>query len=223
MSPAWSASCVGPPSSPKEHGDPSKVGGIPLDVVHKYMNYWFSYSLDLFGSEVSTNAADFFASGLKGRWHESRKYDEHKALHQTRTITHVEDGKLVDHDIPLRNAMNEVLREEYANDVRRVARRWNKALADEGVDFRIELPSTRFHRRQGIYAGHHFDPQGNPIDEATWNSKKDEWLPTDAERAYVQSLMKPVLGAGQYANYIAPPRRGINKKGTDFEYVRTDG
>ena len=207
----------------REHGDPEKVGGIRLETVQKYMNYWFSYSLDLFGSEVSTNAADFFASGLKGRWHESRKYDEHSALGQTQTITHFENGQLVDKDIPMRNAMNELLRTEYANDCHRVARRWNKALEDEGVDFRIKLPNTRFHRRQGIYAGHHFDLDGNPIDEATWNANLDAWLPTDAERDYVQSLMKPVLEPGKYANYIAPPRRGINKKGIDFEYVRTDG
>ncbi|MEC7946838.1 MAG: benzoyl-CoA 2,3-epoxidase subunit BoxB [Myxococcota bacterium] len=206
----------------REHGDPEKVGGIRLETVHKFMNYWFSYSLDLFGSEVSSNAADFFASGLKGRWRESKKYDEHTALGQTQTIAHVEDGQLVDKNIPLRNAMNEVLRTEYADDCRRVAKRWNRALADEGVDFRIELPSTMFHRRQGIYAGHHFDPTGAPISEETWNANRDNWLPTDAERAYVQSLMKPVLEPGKYANYIAPPRRGVNKKGIDFEYVRTD-
>ncbi len=207
----------------REHGDPRKVGGIRLETVQKYMNYWFSYSIDLFGSEVSTNAADFFASGLKGRWKEASQYEEHTALHQTRTIAHVEDGKLVDRDIPLRNAMNEVLREEYANDCIRVSNRWNKALEEEGVDFRIHIPNTRFHRRQGIYSGHHFDPHGNAIDEATWEAKRGDWLPSDADREYVQSLMKPVLEPGKYANYIAAPRRGINKKGVDFEYVRTDG
>ena len=206
----------------REHGDPEQVGGIRLETVRKYMNYWFSYSLDLFGSEVSSNAADFFASGLKGRWRESKKYDEHTALGQYENIAHVEDGKLVDREIPLRNAMNEVLRSEYADDCRRVANRWNKALEEEGVDFRIELPSMMFHRRQGIYAGHHFDPTGTPISQETWDAKVDDWLPTDAEREYVQSLMKPVLEPGKYANYIAPPRRGINKKGIDYEYVRTD-
>ncbi len=119
----------------REHGDPRKVGGIRLETVQKYMNYWFSYSIDLFGSEVSTNAADFFASGLKGRWKEASQYEEHTALHQTRTIAHVEDGKLVDRDIPLRNAMNEVLREEYANAARASTRATTST--------RMATPSTR--------------------------------------------------------------------------------
>jgi benzoyl-CoA 2,3-dioxygenase component B len=39
----------------------------------------------------------------------------------------------------------------------------------------------------------------------------------------VRALMKPVYGPGEMANWIAPPRRGINRQGVDFAYVRTDG
>ncbi len=205
------------------NGDARAVGGIDLPTVQKYINYWFSYSLDLFGAEVSTNAADYFASGLKGRWREAKDFTEHSALNQTRAITHVQSGKLVDVDVPLRNAMNELLRSDYADDCARVVERWNKALEDEGLDSRITLPSTRFHRRQGIYSDSHFTPEGELISAEEWERRKDEWIPSDSDREYVQSLMKPVLEPGKFANYIAPPRRGIHGQTVEFEYVRTDG
>jgi benzoyl-CoA 2,3-dioxygenase component B len=204
------------------NGDARNQGGIDLPTLQKYINYWFSYSIDLFGSEISSNAADFFASGLKGRWRESMDYTEHSALNQTRGITQVVNGALTDVHVPLRNAMNEELRCSYAYDCERVVRRWNKSLKKEGVDFRIKLPSTRFFRRQGIYTDHHFNLEGKLIDEATWLANKDSWLPTADDRAYVESLMKPVHEPGKIANWIAKPRRGIHGHDFDFEYVRTD-
>ena len=44
-----------------------KHGVIDLPTVQRYINFWFSSSLDLFGSEQSSNAASYFASGIKGR------------------------------------------------------------------------------------------------------------------------------------------------------------
>ncbi|MCB9780012.1 MAG: benzoyl-CoA 2,3-epoxidase subunit BoxB [Alphaproteobacteria bacterium] len=205
------------------NGDPRELGGIDLQTIQKYVNYWFTYSIDLFGSEVSTNAADYFASGLKGRWREAKDHDEHSALHQQKTIEYVEDGRVVGREVPLRNAMNEILREDYASDCDRVVKRWNKALEEEGSDFRMVLPSTKFHRRQGIYADHHFNPAGELISADEWESKRDSWLPTESDRQYVHSLMKPVYEPGKFANYIAAPRRGIHGQPVEFEYVRTDG
>jgi benzoyl-CoA 2,3-epoxidase subunit B len=206
-----------------KNGDARAQGGIDLATIQKYVNYWYSYSLDLFGSEVSTNAADYFASGIKGRWREAKDYDDHVCLERSRQISYVEDGRLIERDVPLRNAMNEELRDSYASDCERVVRRWNTALEEEGVSETITLPSTRFHRRQGIYAGHHFDREGNLISEVAWEKKRQDWLPTDSDRAWVQSLMKPVLEPGKMANWIEAPRRGIHGQDVDFEYVRVDG
>ena len=50
--------------------DPAKVraaGAIDLPTLQKYLNFWCSSSLDLFGSEISSNSAANFANGLKGR------------------------------------------------------------------------------------------------------------------------------------------------------------
>ena len=203
--------------------DARAQGGIDLHTVQKWVNHWYSYSLDLFGAEVSTNAADYFASGLKGRWRESKDYDEHTALGQVKVVPHIVDGKVSDVEVPLRNAMNEELRDSYVKDCTRVVKRWNRTLEKEGItNFRIELPHRRFHRRQGEYSSHHFDLQGNLVDAASWNAKRDEWLPTDEDRAYVESLMNPVHEPGQMANWVAAPNRGIHGKPLDFEYVRTD-
>ena len=87
----------------------------------------------------------------------------------------------------------------------------------------MSLPSTRFHRRQGIYADASYDPQGNPISAQEWEAHREHWLPSQSDRDWVQSLMKPVLEPGKMANYIAAPRRGIHGQPVEFEYVRVDG
>jgi len=201
------------------NGDARAQGGIDLATIQKYVNYWFSYSLDLFGSEISSNAADFFASGLKGRWKES-KYEDHRALDDSMVIQERQGDRLVDTEVPLRNAMNEVLRGEYVADCEKVLKKWNRTLKKLDWPERITLPSTRFHRHQGIYADQHFTPEGEPISEDAFEARREEWLPTEADRDYVASLMKPVYEPGKMANWIAPPPRGINGQSVDYEYVR---
>src|SRR5499433_1508862 len=56
------------------NGDAREFGGIPLDIIQKHINFWYTYSLDLFGGEISSNAADFFAAGLKGRYREQELF-----------------------------------------------------------------------------------------------------------------------------------------------------
>jgi benzoyl-CoA 2,3-dioxygenase component B len=201
-------------------GDVRQLGGIPLDIIQRYINFWFSYSLDLFGGEISSNSADFFAAGLKGRFKEQAQYDEHLVRDDSFTLTVIEDGRLAAREVPMRNALNEVLRGEYVRDCARAMTRWNKYLADEGVREQLYLPSTRFHRHVGEFAGHFFDVEGNMITQAEFERRKDEWLPTLADREYVRSLMHPVTEPGKIANWIAPPTAGIKGLPFEFEYVR---
>src|SRR4029078_9432298 len=86
--------------------DVRALGGIPLDIIQRYINFWYSYSLDLFGGEISSNSADFFAAGLKGRYQEQRKYDEHLAANDAYTLIGVEGGQLTPREVPVRNALN---------------------------------------------------------------------------------------------------------------------
>jgi len=205
----------------REHpgDDPRKHGVVDLPTIQKFLNLWFTLSLDLFGGEISTNAADFFASGLKGR-HKEEEYEDHLALDGHYDMKVVKDGRLVDEEVPLRNAMNEVLRDAYVEDDERCVRKWNRVLEKAGMDFRLRLPSRRFHRHIGIYSGHSFDPDGGLMDPVAWEKRRNDWLPNAADRAYVQSLMTPVLGRGRIANWVAPPRVGIDRHPFDWEYVR---
>jgi len=200
--------------------DVRPLGGIPLEIIQKYINFWFSYSLDLFGGEISSNSADFFAAGLKGRFKEQEQYTDHIAAEGSFTIPVVEGGKLVPREVPLRNALNEVLRTEYVKDCEKGLARWNKALADEGVGERLYLPNVRFHRHVGEYAGHQFDLEGNLISPEEFENRKGGWLPSIEDREYVRSLMLPVTEPGKIANWIAPPTSGIKGKPFEFEYVR---
>jgi benzoyl-CoA 2,3-dioxygenase component B len=204
-------------------GDIRAVGGIDLPTLQKYLNLWFSLSLDLFGSEISSNAATFFANGLKGRAKEE-KFEDHVALTGAYPMeVPDEKGGLKHEDVPMRNAMNEVLRDGYVDDCQRGVDRWNKALADAGHAERLVLPSRRFHRHQGVFAGQFFTPEGQPISEEEWNGRNGEWLPSASDRAYVKSLMaRAVTKPGEMANWIAPPPRGIDGKPLDFQYVRTE-
>jgi benzoyl-CoA 2,3-dioxygenase component B len=201
------------------NGDVRNQGGIDFDLIQRTINYWFTYSLDLFGGEISSNAADFFASGLKGRYREDR-LDEHRALDQHYRLHVVDGGKLVERDVPLRNAMNEVLRDSYVKDCHRALRKWNRTLEATGSPNRLTLPSRRFHRHQGIYADHHFNPKGELITAEQWEANKARWVLTPEDNAYLLSIMKPVYEPGKFANWIAAPTRGIDGQPLEFEYVK---
>ena len=205
--------------------DARAEGGIDLATIQRYVNFWYSCSLDLFGGEISSNAASFFANSLKGRAKED-SYPDHKALDvgyamQVPVIGEGGRPTFRGEEVPLRNAMNEVLRDEYVEDSQRGVDKWNKAIAEAGVSFQIKLPSRRFHRRTGIHAGMHFDVEGNPLTKDEWEARKHQWLPSEADEAYLQSLMsKPVYEANQMANWLQPPPHGIKGKPVEFEYVR---
>src|SRR5205823_14587794 len=150
---------------------PRKEGAVPVEVIQGYLNQWVSVSLDLFGGGVSSNAADFFAAGLKGRFR-GDDLSEHKALSDTYRLEVPENGNLVEQEVPLRNAMNEVLRDEYVKDCQRAVDRWNKTLLRSGVTgLSLRLPHRRFHRGVGPYATAKFDPEGRVITDAEYESK----------------------------------------------------
>ena len=200
--------------------DVMKLGGIPLDMIQRSINFWYTISLDLFGSEISSNAANYFAAGLKGRAHEQRKEDDHVLLGTTMTVPVVRDGKLENEDVPLRNALNQVLRDEYMADNQKAVDRWNRVLERHGITERLHLPSQRFNREIGEYAGHTFNPQGDLIDRAEFDAMRDTWLINKTDLAYIQTIQHQVTKPGKMANWIAVPDKGIKGRPVDFEYVR---
>ena len=203
--------------------EPDKIraqGAIDLPTVQRYVNFWCSSSVDLFGSEISTNAASYFANGLKGRPDETN-YEDHLCRDSAFTLEKPKAGDGVEsEDVPMRNAMNEIVRKAYLKDCDIGVQRWNRVIRKAGVDFEIRLPSERFRRNVGLWAGHHFDPAGNPLSRAAWEAGQSAWVPSEADRAFVKSLMQPVTVPGKMAGWLAPPERGVNNLPVDYEYVR---
>jgi benzoyl-CoA 2,3-dioxygenase component B len=198
--------------------DPQAVrahGAIDLPTVQRYLNFWFTSSLDLFGSEVSSNAASSFASGIKGRPDETQ-YEDHVCRDATYQLETPQGAETVS----LRNAMNEVMRNAYVKDCEIGVKRWNLTIQRAGLDFRLALPSQRFRRSIGSWANVPTDPRGNVVAREEYDRRLPEWLPSDADRAFVRSLMQRVVQPGKMAAWIAPPDRGINNLPVDYEYVR---
>ena len=203
----------------KQTDDVRTLGGIDLPTLQKFINQWYSVSADLFGGEISSNASTYFGSSLKGRDKESG-YQDHLAKEDSYEMTVVEKGALAQQEVPMRNAMNEVLRDAYIDDCQRGVDRWNKVIRSAEIPFKLTLPNRRFNRQVGIYSGVHFSPDGNLIQSDEWERRRDEWLPGEADRNYVESLMTAVYEVGKIANWVAPPDRGINGNPFEFEYVR---
>jgi len=197
-----------------------QFGAIPLSVVQKYLNLQFSLSLDLFGSETSSNAAAYFTAGLKGRWMETRRQDDHLLTDATAQAPVVADGMLSVRPVPALTALNLDLRDEYVADCERGLRRWNAELERAGVDERLVLPHVGFNRKVGTYAGHFISPGGELLDQVGWQRQAAHWLPTDEDRARVAELMVPHYEAGSFAGWLAPPAVGINDLPVEYDYVR---
>jgi benzoyl-CoA 2,3-dioxygenase component B len=206
----------------REHdtADVHPHGGVNLDVLQKYVNFHFSVSLDLFGAETSTNAANYFAAGLKGRFQEERRDDDHRLQHDLRDVPECTPEGIGTREVTQLAALNETLRDDYAEDCRKGVDRWNRTLADAGIDAELALPHVGFHREVGTFRDHRVAPDGRLVSDDEWRDHVDGWLPTAADRDHVASLMHAVTEPGRMAGWVAPPSRGIHQKPIDYEYVR---
>jgi benzoyl-CoA 2,3-dioxygenase component B len=203
--------------------DPAKLraaGVIDLPTIQRYLNFHFSVTIDLFGADQSSNAATFYSSGLKGRFEEGKRTDDHILKGRTYRILEVDNGQIVERDVPMLNALNEVLRDDYITDSKAGVERWNKLIEKAGIPFRLKTPHKAFHRNIGTLKDVKVSPEGQVVSDHEWHAKVEQWLPSDADRAFVASLMGRVSDAGKFANWIAPPVMGINRQPVEFEYVR---
>ncbi|MEO7852684.1 MAG: benzoyl-CoA 2,3-epoxidase subunit BoxB [Rubrivivax sp.] len=196
------------------------AGAIDLPTIQRYLNFHYSVTIDLFGADQSSNAATFYSTGIKGRFEEGKRADDHVLKGQTYKVLQVQGGALVETEVPMLNALNEVLRDDFIKDSVAGVGRWNRVIDKVGLPMRLVVPHKAFHRNIGALAGVKVSPEGKVLSEAEWQANKDQWLPTDEDRAFVASLMGRVVEPGKFANWIAPPPVGINRQPVDFEYVR---
>jgi benzoyl-CoA 2,3-dioxygenase component B len=196
------------------------AGVIDLPTLQRYLNFHYSVTIDLFGADQSSNAATFYSSGLKGRYEEGKRDDDHVLKGRSYAVLEVQGGALVEKQVPMLNALNEVLRDDFIKDSVAGVERWNRVIDKAGLPHRLKVPHKAFHRNIGALAGLKVAPDGRVVDAAEWEARRDEWLPSGADRAFVASLMGRVAEPGRFANWIAPPPVGINRQPIEFEYVR---
>jgi len=198
------------------------LGVIDLPTIQKKANLHFSLTLDLFGNEISTNAANAFNAGIKGRYREDRLDDDHQLLSSTYPVLRLRDGAIAREEVPALSALNMRLRDDFVEDAAAGVARWNRVLERAGMEFRIRLPHVAFNRRIGEFAKTRISPDGRILSEQEWQAGVNEWLVNDSDYDFINSLMKPCHKPGEYASWIAPPRVGINNQPVDFEYVRIE-
>ena len=109
------------------------------------------------------------------------------------------DGQIKRVDEPALTALNMRLRDDYSQDCVKGMLRWNKIISTAGYDFKLTLPNVAFHRQIGEFKDIHATPDGLLIDDATWNKRKNDWLPSTDDGDFIASLMTPVTEAGEFA------------------------
>jgi len=196
------------------------LGVIDLPLIQKKLNVHYTLSLDLFGREVSTNAANAFNAGIKGRYQEIRLKDDHQLGGDSYEVAQIVGDEIKRVSVPALTAINMRLRDDYSRDAAGGVGRWNKVIERAGIDFKLKLPHEGFHRKIGVFADKLIDPDGRIISGQQYDDGARDWLPTHADGDFIQSLMKPCFEAGEYAGWIAPPKVGIDNKPGDFEYVK---
>jgi benzoyl-CoA 2,3-dioxygenase component B len=139
----------------------ARAGRDRSPTIQRYLNFHFSVTMDLFGSDVSSNAAAFYTSGLKGRFDETKIDDDHLLNGAMYPVLEIRDGALVTSEAPTLNALNEKLRDDFIRDAAAGIERWNKVIEKQGIPLRLKAPHKAFHRRIGPLAAAHIDPAGN--------------------------------------------------------------
>src|ERR1700754_41383 len=209
-------------SNPDDIAAVRKLGVIDLPTIQKKLHLHYSLSLDLFGSEVSTNAANAFNAGIKGRYHETQIKDDHRLRDDTYPVLKLVNGAITRVDEPALTALNMRLRDDYTQDCVKGLLRWNKVISTAGYDFKLTLPNVAFHRAIGEFKAVHATPDGVLMDDPAWGKRKGEWLPSTEDGDFIASLMTPVTEPGQFAPWISAPKVGIDNKPGDFEYVKIE-
>ncbi|HJU52516.1 MAG TPA: benzoyl-CoA 2,3-epoxidase subunit BoxB [Acidimicrobiia bacterium] len=196
------------------------LGVIDLPMIQRKMNLHFSLTLDLFGSEESTNAANYYTAGLKARYHEDQIQDDHKLHSATYPVMKMTGSGFVSEQVPALNGLNARLRDDFVEDCAGGIRRWNRDIAENGIEFELRLPHIAFNRQVGDFSGLPISPTGEILEEADYRARTPEWLPTEDDAAFIEELMQPRYEIGEFASWIARPSKGVLGQPIEFEYVK---
>ena len=198
-----------------------KLGVIDLPTIQRKLNLHFSLTLDLFGSEISTNAANAFHAGIKGRFREDKLDDDHQLESGAYPVLRLIDGQIRPFDAPALSALNMRLRDDFVSDCEGGVKRWNRIIEKIGIPFEMKLPHVAFNRKIGEFRDVKTDVGGQILSGDEWQRREAEFLPSSDDKDFIEDLMsRPVVQPGAFASWIAPPKVGIDNKPGDFEYVK---
>lgn len=140
-----------------------KAGRVPVAIVQKHINKWFSSALDLFGVDHSTSAFWFYVWGLKGR------FDE-------------------DHAAPVEDPaeLNALARQKYRSEVAGLLRSLN--LAIPGGQPLLSAPDMKFNRHIGEHAGKPYSTGGRLLSEIQYAEHVQQKLPTVEDKAFLREI-----------------------------------
>ena len=199
------------------------LGVIDLPLIQRKMNLHFSLTLDLFGSEESTNAANYYTAGLKARYHEDQIQDDHQLHDASYPVMKLTKDGFVSEEIPALNGLNARLRDDFVEDCAGGIRRWNRDIAENGIDFELRLPHIAFNRQVGDFSSLPISPSGAILEDSEYRARSTEWLPTADDAAFIEELMQPRYEIGEFASWIARPSKGVLGQPIEFEYVKIPG
>src|SRR6202040_1749007 len=115
------------------------LGVIDLETMQKYLNFHYSVTIDLFGSDASSNAATSYTTGLKGRYNETKIEDAPGLTGEGFAVFEVVGNKIVEKKVPALTALNERLRDDYIHEIQAGVDRWNRGIENSGISFRLRL------------------------------------------------------------------------------------
>ena len=207
-------------SDPNDIEAVRKLGVIDLPTIQKKANLHFSLTLDLFGNEISTNAANAFHAGLKGRYREDRLKDDHQL---ERHLSGAAPDRRQD---PERRMRRRCPRSTCgcATTTSPTANvgvgRWNKVIETSAFRSRSSCRTSPSIATSASSRASRRMSNGNILSDAEWTKRRDEFLPSDGDREFIEGLMQPQFEPAKFASWIAPPKVGIDNKPGDFEYVK---
>ena len=91
-----------------------------------------------------------------------------------------------------RRAMNRILQDKYVEDCHGHFVAWNNIIRKAGIDYELTLPSPRFNRSMGPFAGLTYTTNGEFVTGVTPTELADRYSPTDDDREYLKSIMQQV-------------------------------
>ena len=142
-----------------------RAGQVPIPIIQRHINKWYSAALDLFGVDHSNSAHWNYVWGLKGRFDES-------------TAGTLEDP----------GELNEIARQQYRREVVEMLQALNRLLPEGQAP--LSVPDHRFNRAVGVFAGKTYSTTGDLLPPNEYALHVMQSLPSSRDKDILADLAK---------------------------------